>query len=124
MRSIPEGQAVAELIALASAGGWGFLPTARATFDDLPSTGALSLISDPDLRFAIADCYRSYEWGSQRTNARRSRFPALAYEMVPHPMGNDFISARSRWATWNVCELRSRPQTAGSSHLASAGPTP
>ena len=93
LSGLAAGQAVAELIAVASAGGWGFLPTASATFDDLQSTGALGLISDPDLRFAIANYYRAYEWSSELTNARRSGFPDFAYEIVPRPVGDDFTAA-------------------------------
>lgn len=58
----PPTQNADDLVTAVETAGWQYVPSiTRNTLDDLRSTGNLRLITDPDLRRAIADYYRTVE---------------------------------------------------------------
>ena len=65
---------VADLVAAVERAGWQYVPSiTRNTLEDLRSTGNLRLITDPDLRRAIATYYATIEEVSRPLAAMRDR---------------------------------------------------
>jgi len=66
--------------------GWNTPLYNRATFDDLLSTGNLSLIRDTELRDALVDYYRGSDDVRARIERRRGDYPMAGFELVPIPV--------------------------------------
>lgn len=67
----------------AHSAGFGVLRGNSTSFEDLRSTGNLSLIRDPQLRARIVAYYEAWSFNADRVEARRSGFPALLYAVLP-----------------------------------------
>jgi hypothetical protein len=78
------GDAVAEITALGASTdlGWVFPTFRTATFDEMRSTGRLSLIEDVALRTALTEYDVDLRETVQRIDARRTGFPALVYSLL------------------------------------------
>jgi hypothetical protein len=76
------GELARQLVRAHSA-GFGVLSWKSTTFEDLRSTGNLSLVRDPRLRAQIVSYYEVLRFNAQRVEARRSEFPPLAYSVLP-----------------------------------------
>ena len=76
------GELARQLVRAHSA-GFGVLSWKSTTFEDLRSTGNLSLVRDPRLRAQIVSYYEALRFNAQRVEARRSEFPPLAYAVLP-----------------------------------------
>ena len=75
---------IAEIVALGASTdlGWVF-PTFRATtFDELRSTGRLSLVEDVGLRAALTSYDVDLRESVMRIDARRTGFPAFVYALL------------------------------------------
>ena len=75
---------VAEITALGAATdlGWVFPTFRTTTFDEMRSTGRLSLIEDVALRTALREYDVDLRETVQRIDARRTGFPALVYSLL------------------------------------------
>lgn len=85
-------RSVAGDLAAASWAAWGKQPPHRVTFDELLSTGALSLLRRTDLRQGIAEYYRDFDFYSELLVRRISPLPELSYRLVPRADGADFTA--------------------------------
>src|SRR5688572_24071869 len=62
---------------------WSQARVRTTTFDELQSTGNLSLIRDAGLRASIVRYYASAEGDYERIHARRTQYGPLAYALLP-----------------------------------------
>ena len=83
LRAHAESGALARQLVLAHSAGFGVLRGSSSTFEDLRSTGNLSLIGDPDLRALLVSYYEAWLFNAERVSARRSTFPQLVYSLLP-----------------------------------------
>jgi len=75
--------------------GWNQGSVARATYDDLLSSGRLGIIRNPAIRFAISGFYDTYDDEHRRIDERETRYPALSYGLVPRaPFVDESLQAR------------------------------
>ena len=83
-RRLNPSEVVAEIIALGASTdlGWVFPTFRTSTFDEMRSTGRLSLIEDVALRAALTEYDVDLRETVLRIDARRTGFPALVYSLL------------------------------------------
>ena len=81
--SPPSADSLAAELTRATMWSWAFVPAQSITFEEMRSTGALSLIRDASVRSAVADYYANYERVVLTIEARKPSFNALTYRLVP-----------------------------------------
>lgn len=81
---VQDSEDFASHLAAAQNFGWNVGPLgARATFEDLRSSGKLGLLREVDLRNRLIEYYGRTESEDRRIEARRTDFPRIAYRFVP-----------------------------------------
>jgi len=86
--------------------GWRMPGPQVAAYEELESTGALRLISDPDLRSQIVLYYEDWERQLERLDRHRSTYPNAIYALAPpgvlngvDPVGREAADLMSRLRT-------------------------
>jgi hypothetical protein len=63
--------------------GWNQPFNSRSTFDDLTASGSLDVLRDASLRVQLAAYYALEADSHERMGLRRTRYPEIAYRLVP-----------------------------------------
>lgn len=80
---VQDSLAFLNAIAVGAYYGWNHPAVRRTTFDELVSSGKLGLIDDPRVRRRIIEYYYLVDDSRMRIEARRTRYPEIAYRLVP-----------------------------------------
>ena len=71
--------------------GWSYPKSVNTTFDELKSTGNLSLIKNAKLRTKIIAYQEFNKHENERIDERRSDYPNATYTLIPRSPDDDFL---------------------------------
>ncbi len=82
-KPVKDSEAFVNEVIQASRFGWEQPTLERTTFNEILSSGQLSLILDTELRLAITRFYHTVAQRETRSDMRMSEFPRIAYQLIP-----------------------------------------
>lgn len=82
-KPVKDTEAFVKDVILAARFGWEQPVLERTTFNEILSSGQLSLILDTELRLAITRFYHTVAQRELRSELRMSDFPEIAYQLIP-----------------------------------------
>ncbi len=82
-KPIEDHEAFIKLVVVASAFGWEQPVMEQTTFEEIKSSGRLSLIRDLNLRLSITRFFHTTKQREHRSEVRMTEFPKVTYRYVP-----------------------------------------